>query len=69
MDADDHEYYLRGCGKSSSHNDEEDKCESYSRWGMELHECVCDENNCNGGLAFRASALTILFPAILRQMF
>ncbi len=48
MDADDNERYNRRCGFSVMHNDEEDKCESFEIWGEEHHECVCNDNDCNG---------------------
>ncbi len=67
VDADDNESYVRGCGMSSQHNDEEDKCESSDMWGVDRHECVCDEDECNGGSILQASAV-LAVSAVLRQL-
>ncbi len=67
VDADDNESYYRGCAKSSEHDDEEDKCVSFDKWGEEHHECVCDESKCNGGTTVHVSA-AIVVSAVLGKM-
>ncbi len=64
---DDDEYWYRGCEESEFYNDEEDKCENFSAWGVDYSECVCDEDDCNSGSMFGAS-LVLVVSAALRQL-
>ncbi len=68
VDNDDKESYVRTCGFSENYNDEEDKCESYGAWGVDVHECVCDEDDCNGSDVAKMSAMAFVASVALRQI-
>ncbi len=68
VDENDKETYKRGCADSSDlYNDETDKCYSYDKFGVEYHECTCDDDECNGaGSSAAALAVVAVSAAVMR---
>ncbi len=49
VDEGDQMLLTRGCGVSEDrYDDETDKCREAETWGVEVVECVCNEDECNG---------------------
>jgi len=58
------QHYVRGCGFSVDYNDEEDKCVSYTKWGADYDECVCEEDLCNSGRRLQVGLVLVIGAAI-----